>query len=240
MIEFLFAVSGTIAAALQGLKDDGVVSVTALALISLGGLIAGVSPSGVAAGLAVLGQLHPVDRRPKPNHGLTVASTFSLGMVTALGALGLLAAWGGRILTGFGLAKWLPLLTLIMGLNMLGVIRWKWLRCLGASGEAASGPTQAFLMGVPFGVATSPCALPVLVTALAVAAAKGNAVFGLGGLVAFGLGRSIPVLLLGLFSDQSWTLPKIQRVAPCLRRVAGGLITAVSLYFLTLGRDLLG
>lgn len=240
IVEFLFAVSGTIATAIQGLADDGVGSFTALALIAVGGLIAGVSPSGLTAALAVLGQLQLTDDRPNRNHGVAIASTFSLGMVTALGALGVLAAWAGRIVVGFGLAKWLPLLTLLMGLNMLGIIRWRWFQSLKGIGSAPSGPAGAFWMGLPFGIATSPCALPVLVTVITVAAAKGRAVFALVGLVAFGLGRSVPVLLLGLCSDQARVLLKIHSITPYVRQAAGGLIIAVSLYFLTLGRDLLG
>jgi cytochrome c-type biogenesis protein len=146
----------------------------------------------------------------------------------------------GQSLFGLGLSRWLPLLTLVMGLSMLGLIRWKRLRCLGGTRYAASGPASAFWLGVPFGLATAPCTLPVLITVLTVAAAKGSAVFGLIGLAAFALGRSIPVLLLGLFSDQVLALPKVHRLTPRLRQVAGGLIVVFSLYFLTLGRHLLG
>ncbi len=240
MIEFLFEVSGKIAASVQGLSDGGSASFGALALIAVGGLVAGVSPAGLAGGLAVLGQLQPGDRRPSQNHGLAIASAFSFGMVTALAVAGLLAAWAGRLALGTGLAKWLPLLTLVMGLQMLGVIRWKRLRCLGGSESAAVGPADAFLVGLPFGLATSPCTLPVLVTVLTVAAAKGSILFGLFGLVTFGLGRSVPVLLLGLFSDQVQGLPRVYRMSPHIRRVTGGLIVVSSLYFLTLGRDMLG
>ncbi len=240
MIEFLFETSGRIAASIQGLTDGGI-SFAALTLIVIGGLLAGVSPSGLTAALAVLGQLPAiVDDRPDRTHGMTVASAFCLGMAASLEVVGLLAAWVGQSLLDFGLSKWLPLLTLVMGLIMLGVIRWKRLRCLGGTRYTASGPANAFWLGVPFGLATAPCTLPVLITVLTVAAAKGSVMFGLVGLAAFALGRSIPVLLLGLFSDQVLALPKIHRVAPHLRHVAGGLITMFSLYFLNLGRHLLG
>lgn len=240
MIEFLFETSGRIAASIQGLTDGGI-SFAVLALIVIGGLLAGVSPSGLTAALAVLGQLPAtVDDRPDKTRGMTVASAFCLGMAASLAVVGLLAAWAGQSLLDFGPSNWLPLLTLVMGLSMLGVIRWKRLRSLGATRYAASGPTNAFWLGIPFGLATAPCTLPVLITVLTVAAAKGNVLFGLVGLVAFALGRSIPVLLLGLFSDQVLALPKIHRVTPYLRQVAGGLIAVFSLYFLTLGRHLLG
>ncbi len=240
MIEFLFEASGRIAASVQGLADGGGASFAALTLIVVGGLLAGVSPSGLTAALAVLGQLPTIDDRPDRTHGMTVASAFCLGMAASLVAVGLLAAWVGQSLFGLGLSRWLPLLTLVMGLSMLGLIRWKRLRCLGGTRYAASGPASAFWLGIPFGLATAPCTLPVLITVLTVAAAKGSVMFGLIGLAAFALGRSIPVLLLGLFSDQVLALPKVHRLTPHLRQVAGGLIVVFSLYFLTLGRHLLG
>ena len=239
MIELLFEVSGKIAASLQGLTSGGSASFAALALIALGGLLAGVSPSGLTGALAVLGQLSPVSHRPRQSHGMLIASAFSLGMLIALTVVGLLAAWGGRVLLGVGLTRWLPLLTLVMGLNMLGLIRWKALRWLGGPGGAASGPADAFWLGVPFGLATSPCVLPILITVLVIAATQGSVIFGLIGMIAFALGRSVPVLLLGLFSDQVLALPSVQQLTPYLRQVAGGLIIVLSLYFLTLGRHLL-
>jgi cytochrome c-type biogenesis protein len=239
MIEFLFEVSGKIAATIQGLTDGGSASFAALTLIALGGLLAGISPSGLTGALAVLGQLSPLDDRPRENHGILIASAFSLGMVIALAGVGVLAAWGGQFILGVGLTRWLPLLTLVIGLNMVGVIRWKGLRWLGGPPDSPSGPADAFWLGVPFGLATSPCVLPILIAVLVLAAAKGSALFGLVGLLIFALGRSVPVLLLGLFSDQVLALPRIQRMTPYMRRGAGALIIVLSLYFLTLGRHLL-
>lgn len=240
MIEFLFEVSGRIARAIEAMGNGGNTHFTTLSLIALGGLLAGISPGGITGAMAALGQLRPGERRTSQNHGLMIAGAFSLGMTAALAVLGLAAAWLGRVLIGYGLAKWLPLLTLVVGLNMLRVIRWNWLRCFSGGDPAASGPGDAFWMGIPFGLGSSPCVLPILIAVLTVAAAKGNTMFGIAGLLAFALGRSVPVLLLGLFSDQVSALPAIRRVSPHLRKVTGGLITAFSLYFLTLGRDLLG
>jgi cytochrome c-type biogenesis protein len=239
VIEFLFEASGRIATAVQALAD-GSASFAALALVAIGGLLAGVSPSGLTGALAVLGQLPSTEGRPDRSRGMTVASAFCLGMAASLAAVGLLAAWLGQSLFDLGLSRWLPLLTLVMGLHMMGVIRLGRLPSLGSASHTASGTANAFLLGVPFGLATAPCTLPVLVTVLTVAAAKGSAVFGVVGLAAFALGRSVPVLLLGLFSDQILALPRVHKATPHLRRVAGGLIAVFSLYFLTLGRHLLG
>lgn len=240
MIEFFFAVSGKITAAIAGLTGTGHVSPAVVALIALGGLIAGISPGGLAGALAALGQLHPADRRAGQDRGVIIASAFSLGMVTALAILGFLTAWAGRAVLASGLSRWLPLLTLAIGLNLLGIVRWHWFRLRATDGPPASGAAHAFWLGIPFGLAASPCTLPILITVLTVAVASGSALFGLVGLSAFALGHSLPVLLLGLCSDQMGTLPQFDRATPHLRRAAGVLITVASVYFLTLGRGLLG
>ncbi len=132
------------------------------------------------------------------------------------------------------------MLTLAMGLHMLGIVRWTWLRLPSGRAAVSSGPVSAFALGLPFGLAASPCTLPILITVLTVAAGRGSAAFGLVGLAAFGLGRSVPVLLLGHVSDRARALPRLRRLTPSLRRGAGLLIIAISVYVLTLGRGLLG
>lgn len=136
--------------------------------------------------------------------------------------------------------RWFPVLTLAMGLNMLGIVRWTWLRLPSGRAAVSSGPVSAFALGLPFGLAASPCTLPILITVLTVAAGRGSAAFGLVGLAAFGLGRSVPVLLLGHVSDRARALPRLRCLTPSLRRGAGLLIIAISVYVLTLGRGLLG
>ena len=247
MIHWFFAVAGKIAAAIQAAPQGGTAAVGVVALIALGGLIAGISPDGLAGALAVVGQVGMMDERRPSRHGLRIAVAFSLGLVLALAALGLATAFAGRLVLGLHLARWFPVLTLAMGLHMLGIVRWTWYRLPGGRGRGrgavASGPVSAvsaFALGGPFGLAASPCTLPILVTVLTVAAARGSGVFGLVELTAFGLGRSVPVLLLGHVSDRALALPRLRRLTPSLRRGSGALIIVISVYVLNLGRGLLG
>lgn len=239
MIHWFFEISGRITAGIQAAPTRGTAAVTVMALIALGGLIAGISPEGLMGTLAVVGQVGTADDHGQERRGLLLAGAFSLGMVLALAALGLLTAFAGRLVLGWNLTRWLPLLTLVMGLNMLGLVHWKRFGLLRGNRSAASGPVSAFALGVPFGLAASPCTLPILITVLTTAVARGSAAFGLLGLTAFGLGRSVPVLLLGHASDQAQALPRLQRVTPVVRRAGGILIVVVSVYFLTLGRSVL-
>lgn len=236
MIEFLFRVSGQIATQIDLLLAAGTLSMASISLVTLGGLIAGISPEGVAGALTAIGQFGPKDDSSTPNRDVVIASAFAFGMVLALTALGAVTAFSGHALLPPGVAKWLPLVTLLMGLNMLGLVSWNWLRL--PLRIKASGATGAFLLGIPFGLAGSPCTLPILITVLAVTAAKGSVVLGSISLAAFAIGRSIPVVALGMFSDQLQSASAFRRIAPYIRKGAGALIVIASVYFLTLGRSL--
>ena len=237
MFHFFIVISGEISSTIQGVTSGPGISLMAIAIIILAGLLAGIEPYGIAGAIAVFGKLQPSSDDFDENQGMKVALSFSAGMTVALSALGILSAWGGRILIGYGLLKWIPLLTLVMGLHMMGLIRWKWRGMRTRSNT--SGLIDSFWMGIPFGLSTSPCTLPVLITVLTVAAVKGSLVFGLFGLIAFALGRSIPVLLLGAFGGQALSLPMLRKTGPYIHRISGGLIVLISLYFLTIGRNLL-
>lgn len=238
MIEFLFRVAGQIATQIDLLLAAGTLSMASISLIALGGLIAGISPEGAAGALAAIGQFGPKDDEAKHNRDIVIASAFVLGMVLALTVLGAVTAFSRRALVPPGITKWLPLVTLMMGLNMLGLVRWNWMRL--PLRFRAGGAAGAFLLGIPFGLAGSPCTLPILITVLAVAAAKGSLVLGSVSLAAFAVGRSIPVLVLGMFSDQLHSASAFRRTAPYIRKGAGVLIVVASVYFLTLGRGLFG
>jgi cytochrome c biogenesis protein CcdA len=63
-----------------------------------------------------------------------------------------------------------------------------------------SGILGAFLLGLPFGIAASPCTMPVTIAVLAFAAAKGSMIYGMLFMFIFALGRSIPIIIAGTFT----------------------------------------
>ncbi len=75
---------------------------------------------------------------------------------------------------------------------------------------------------------------------LGLVAGSGSVIFGLAGLAAFGIGRSLPVFVIAAGGDRFGASERLGRFAPRLRWLTGLLLSLVSLYFLTLGRGLLG
>lgn len=172
--------------------------------------------------------------------GLRIGVFFSAGMVAGLTALGGLMGAAGHVVLRYDLARWLPVVTLLMGLRLVGVLRFGWLRLPPTPRAVAQGPAGAFALGLPIGIAASPCTLPILLGLLGLVASGGSVVFGLAGLAAFGLGRSIPVLAIAAGGGRLGSSQRLARWAPPLRRATGALLVLVSVYFLTIGRSLLG
>ena len=90
----------------------------------------------------------------------------------------------------------------------------------------------AFVLGVPFSVAICPICTPALVVLLGVAASVGSALFGVLLLLAFAIGRTIPVIL------GAWAIGWLESLKGLSRsqqafEIAGGVVLILSeLYML--------
>jgi cytochrome c-type biogenesis protein len=161
-------------------------------------------------------------------------SMFILGLVLTHGVLGLIAGLGGKWaadLTGRGWGYFLGPLLILLGLMWAG-----WLRLpLPAFGFRATRPTAAwgaFMLGIPFAVAVCPVCTPALVVLLGVTAGLGSVSLGVVLLVAFALGRAVPIAL-GAFA-MSW-IENLKSVSRFRRgfEIAGGLtLIVMGLYML--------
>jgi len=151
-------------------------------------------------------------------------SMFILGLVLTHGVLGLIAGLGGKWaadLTGRGWGYFLGPLLIVLGLMWSG-----WLRIpLPSFGFSAKKPTAAwgaFLLGIPFAIAVCPVCTPALVVLLGVTAGLGSVLLGVALLLAFALGRAVPIAL-GAFAV-GW-LENLNRISRYRRgfEIVGGL-----------------
>ena len=168
---------------------------------------AGIAAAGVAflAGLAF--SFNPVALASIPvslayvtkgrdkGQALLFGSMFILGLILTHGVLGLIAGLGGKWaadLTGRGWGLFLGPLLIVLGLMWAG-----WLRIpLPSFGFRATRPAAAggaFLLGIPFAIAVCPVCTPALVVLLGVTAGLGSALLGVVLLLAFALGRAVPI-----------------------------------------------
>ena len=159
---------------------------------------------------------------------------FILGMIVTHVFLGFVAGLGGKWaadLTGRGWGLVLGPLLIVLGLMWAG-----WLRLpLPSFGFKATRPTAAwgaFLLGIPFAVAVCPVCTPALVVLLGVTAGLGSVALGVVLLLAFALGRAIPIALGAFAVGWLENLKILSRYRRAFE-IAGGLtLIVMGLYML--------
>ena len=127
---------------------------------------------------------------------------------------------------------------LVLGplLIVLGLLWPGWLKLripwFSMRGRRISGAWGAFALGIPFTVALCPVCTPALLVTMTASAAIGSVPFGLALLVAFGLGRSVPIVI------GAWGFGWLETLAPLTRHhklveVVGGVtLVLTGLYLL--------
>jgi len=175
-----------------------------------------------------------VTRAHEKQRALVMGSAFVAGMLVTHVLLGVTAALGGQWVQNLMGREWGLLLgpvLIFMGLIWVGLIKIR-LGWFGVRGRRASGIGGAFLLGIPFSVAVCPFCTPALMVTLTASASVGSVTFGFALLLAFALGRSIPIIL------GAWSMGWLEslRLMSCrqkmLENIAGGVLVLTGLYLL--------
>jgi len=164
------------------------------------------------------------------------SAIFVLGLAIAFTLLGLFAALAGRL---YGdIPGWWNYLVaavcVVMGLHLLGVVRIP-LPAPARIRPRTGGALGAFLLGFLFGLVSSPCAAPVLVILLTyLAGSDSSPAFGAFLLFVYAVGHSMLVLVAGTSMGAARSLIESRRITrgtDILRRIAGGVILLLGVYF---------
>jgi cytochrome c-type biogenesis protein len=90
----------------------------------------------------------------------------------------------------------------------------------------------AFVLGLVSGFVASGCATPALAAILTLVMSKGAVAYGASLLLVYGLGRGVPIVLLG--SSTAWikSMPQLTRWTARIEQLSGVLMILIGLYFL--------
>jgi len=199
------------------------------------GFLAGIAFSFNPVALASIPvSLAYVTRGRDKSQALLFGAMFILGMILTHVVLGLIAGLGGKWIAEVAGRAWglfLGPLLIVLGLMWAGWVRIP----LPSFGFRASRPTAAwgaFLLGIPFAIAVCPVCTPALVVLLGVTAGIGSAVLGVVLLLAFALGRAVP-LAVGAFAV-SWVenLNGLSRYRRGFEIAGGVTLIVMGLYML--------
>lgn len=167
----------------------------------------------------------------------------TLAFIAGISFIFILLGYGAGFLGDLLYASWFQYVTgaviILLGLHQMEILRFKGLYKekrlqLQGQGKNANGYSQAFLLGLTFSFAWTPCVGPVLGSVLALAASGGSGAWqGAGLMLVYTLGLALPFLLLALAS--SYVLKHFRKLHPylgTLKKVGGFLIILMGILVL--------
>jgi cytochrome c biogenesis protein CcdA len=207
----------------------------AVVAVFLGGLLTASNPC-VLAMIPLTMSFVAGGKSGGPLRGAGLSALFVLGLSITFTALGMIAALAGTIygevsrVWGFVVAG----VCLVMGLHLMGLLPFTIPMPLSVLPKVR-GALGALLLGLLFGVVSTPCAAPILVVLLTYLAGSGASVpYGGLLLLVYALGHSVLIIVAGTSMGAAKRLLEskgLSRATSIMRRVAGGVIVLVGAYF---------
>jgi len=209
-----------------------------LAVIAV--FIGGITTASNPCVLAMIPLMMSVVAGNKETTGLKKSLVFSLFFIAGLSitftALGLISGLMGRMFGDVG-RFWkyiVAAVCLMMGIHLFGFFKLN-LPTPEFLKLRKGGNIGAFLLGLLFGVVSTPCAVPILAVLLAYVASKGSVIYGGFLLFIYALGHSLLILIAGTSMGAAKRLIEskgIRKANLILQKAAGAVIILVGIYFL--------
>lgn len=206
----------------------------AFGAVFLGGVLSSASPCVLATIPLVVGFVGGYsegDRWKAFRYSLTFIMGLSLTFTAFGAAAGLLGTMFGTLGGWWYVAA--GVVALVMGGQMMGLYELR-LPVKRDFKPKRGGMAGAFLLGLFFGVVSSPCATPVLVVILTFVASKGQVVYGIALLFTYAIGHCLLMLAAGTFTGFIEAFVKARGVvnfAAWTKRLSGAIVMLVGGWF---------
>jgi len=206
--------------------------------VFLGGALTASNPCVLAMIPLMMAFVGAYQETSSPRKAFTFSFLFIIGLTITFTLLGIVAALMGRLIGDVG--RFWPYLVaavcVVMGLHLLGI--WNFDLPLPQSWRPKQGgPWGAFLLGLLFGVVSTPCATPILAVLLVYIASKGNLAYGALLLFMYALGHCVLILIAGTSMGLAKRIIEsngLNTGLAYLRKGGGVLIILIGFYFIWL------
>ena len=161
---------------------------------------------------------------------------FVIGLSITFTILGAVASLAGTLLGDVG-SFWkyiLAAVAIVMGLQMMGILNFQIPTPRMVKTEQ-KGLIGAFLLGMLFGIASSPCATPVLALILTFVASKHNLAYGTSLLFVYALAHTVLIFLVGVSTgaaDFFLRSRHVQKLSDYSHKISGLVFVLIGLFLL--------
>jgi len=211
----------------------------AFLVVFLGGLLTASNPCVLAMIPLMIGFVGGIQELSGFKKSLLFSFLFVLGLTITFSIMGLIAALTGRLLGDVG-SFWRYIVAgvcFLMAIHLLELFKIP-ISGINISNIKVTGSLGALLMGVLFGIVSTPCAVPILGVILVLIAAKANLLYGFCLLFFYALGHCVLIIVAGTSIGVAKNLIEsrhIQKANFYMRRFAAVLIIFVGIFFLIKG-----
>lgn len=206
-------------------------NLVALPLALAGGFLAGMNPCCLALYPAAAGACCSLEKSQTVRRSFGNAAAFVLGIALAIAALGTIAAYLGRIAeVGTPVKYAIAVIPILMGIYRLGWVKLTTSHPKPPQFQCGFG--GAFGTGLLLSLIIGPCGTPVLASVLSYAAYEKSFVYGGLLLFLYGLGSSLPLVLVGTAAGGLLKKLECSRFGRSIDPILGGSLVLLGFYLL--------
>ncbi|QNO13644.1 sulfite exporter TauE/SafE family protein [Alkalicella caledoniensis] len=199
------------------------------------GLLSGVTPCSLPT-IMLLASYTLQDKKNLFSK-LKVVTSFLVSMILTLMVVGVVFSGLGKAFFNLEIAYYIiSAISIIMGLKMMGILKVRlnltYVLVPKKKQRQGQGITTGIILGIPFAILGAPCTLPVLLTIISYVMVEANIITGISVLLAYGIGRAIPVLAVALIGSSMQSIFNSKFATKKVNFVLGTKLIFVGLYIL--------
>ncbi|HOK39738.1 MAG TPA: cytochrome c biogenesis protein CcdA [bacterium] len=196
------------------------------------------SPCHIASIPLIIAFIAGFSENKKIKNAFWYSLLFSIALFLSILFLGLISSLFGRILINLGnILKYIVgIILIIVSLHLFGILNFYFLNFEKIQTNK-KGAVGAFLLGLTYGLISSPCTFGFLAPILAIITLEKNFMRGIILIIFFGIGQCIPILIAGSltsFAKKISSSNNLQKTGNIFKKFAAVIFIIIAIYLIFL------